>query len=160
MTDFRTQVSEALKRGLADELRRAMKRMRTARILARIEAIVQLRTARGEYLEGSSPDAGTYSEGHRRKREKKGLPTDRVDLFFDGRMTGAWRGRPRFEQDALLLESGYITGLSESEAEQLASYHNIEGAGTAHVKHIFVGLTDAEEDEVFDMNEREFLSGL
>lgn len=54
-------VKDNLDRSLADELRRALRSVDTARVLANIEQIILRRTVRGEFLEGSSPQADDYS---------------------------------------------------------------------------------------------------
>lgn len=54
-------VKDNLDRSLADELRRALRSVDTARVLANIEQTIWRRTVRGEFLEGSSPQADDYS---------------------------------------------------------------------------------------------------
>ena len=130
-------------------LDRAFRTQSVATLEADVDQAVKRRTARGEFLEGSAPDAGRYrSSGWKKAREEKGLQIDRVDLFFDGAMLDGTRSRAEVVAGAdsgteLAFEYGYLEGLSEDEAVRKAGYHN--DPETARVVRRFVGLRDDEQ---------------
>ena len=137
-------VRDTITEGLQARLSSALAALDADAVLAYVDYAVKARTARGEFLEGSSPGAGSYSTGHKRRRERRGLQTARVDLFMTGRMLDATKGESLSFRDRVRMRYGYLDGLSEAEATKLARYHNTLGAGTGHVKRVFIGLTDAE----------------
>jgi len=55
------EIRDDLDRSLGDELRRALWAVDVARFLANVEQTILRRTAGGEFLEGSSPGAESYS---------------------------------------------------------------------------------------------------
>lgn len=120
---------------------------------AQIMSIIQLRSARGAYLTkatgGTARRRRYKSESHKKKRAKLGLPTDRVTLYM-GRVgvLEAMRVRAKSRGENITLDVGYIDGLSESRAKEIASYLTEEGAGINKVLYRFVGLTTGEESRI------------
>lgn len=110
------------------------------------ESIMLLRTRQGNYL----------NEGHRRKyspawakrREKEGLATDHVYLYFRGNLLQDIKTKTELKSDSATVEVGYIEGMSDPESIQLATYFNVAGAGRNRVLYKYVGLTDAEIDRL------------
>ena len=120
---------------------------------AQIMAIINLRSSRGKYLDkptGGTSRKRTYkSESHKKKRAKLGLPIDRVTLFM-GKVgvLEALRVRGFVRGADLHLEVGYISGLSEDRASEIAGYLTDQGAGKNKVLYRFLGLTKTEEGQV------------
>lgn len=142
---------------LADEIDVALTEMQTAPVIAHLDLIVQQRTDRGEFLPGSAPDARRYrSSSHKKRRQKRGLPIDRVTLSLDGDMRRGTRGRTSGGAGELVIEYGYIEGESEARATELASYHQIHGAGRGGPVRKFIGVTREEEDHVVEQLRRLF----
>lgn len=122
---------------------------------AQIQSIILLRANRGMYLNqttgGSASKRQYKSESYKKKRAKRGLPTDRVTLFYGsvGVLEGM-RYRGKVRQGEVALEVGYLPGLSEARATEIAGYLNDTGAGINHVIYRYIGLTSAEERSVID----------
>lgn len=120
---------------------------------AQIQQIILMRTSRGKYLTkqygGTAQKRQYKSESWKRKRAKRGLPTDRVTLFFGqlGLLEGM-RYQGKVSEGEVTLEVGYIPGLSEARAREIAGYMNDEGVGINHVIYRYIGLTRAEEQSV------------
>ena len=115
---------------------------------AQIQSIILLRTARGKFLPGSKMPA-QYSAGHAKRRERLGLATDKVSLFMgQGGMLEAMGTRVVRVGGKISLDVGYIPGISESGASEIAGYLNTEGAGKNKVKYTFIGLTGRETNTV------------
>ena len=118
---------------------------------AQMMSIMQLRSSRGKYLtEGGAARSRTYkSESHKKKRAKIGLPIDRVTLFM-GKVgvLEAMRVRARVRNGNVNLEVGYLDGLSEDRAMEIAGYLNDQGVGINKVLYRFVGLVKSEEDRI------------
>lgn len=129
----------------------AVKQSDTDAVAAQVMASIQLRTSRGMFLtDGGGSEPRTYlSESHKKKRARLNLPTDRVTLFM-GKVgvLKAMASRSTFNAGEVSIEVGYIDGLSESRAAEIAGYLDNEGAGKNHITYPFVGVTDAEEDNV------------
>ena len=126
-------------------IRRAVGQKELARAAAYMEAAIKKRVAQGTFLNpGASRE---YSPGHAAKRQKKGLPVGHVDLFFSGNMLDALKTDVLTGAEIALIV-GYIDGKSESRAIELAGYHNLSGAGKNKIKRVFIGLTDAERQQV------------
>ena len=151
-------VQDTLTVGLADRLQAALAALDADGVLAYVDAAVKLRTARGEFLDGSSPGAASYSAGHARERQRRGLQTARVDLFMTGRMLDATRQTADTFEGQVQMRYGYIEGLSEAEATKLARYHNELGAGG--VIRRFVGLTPDERDRALQILRDAFTAAL
>lgn len=120
---------------------------------AQIMSIIQLRSSRGKYLThkfGGSAQSRKYkSESHKKKRAKIGLPIDRVTLFM-GKVgvLEAMRVRASVRNGDVELEAGYLDGLSEDRAMEIAGYLTDQGVGINKVLYRFVGLTKQEEDNI------------
>lgn len=110
-----------------------------------VQRIIRRRTRRGIGVDGERFQ--DYSDGHTRKREAKGLPTDTVDLTFslyDGMMQAIDHVIANDYASVALL-------IDDRRKHQIARYHNIEGAGKSKVIRRFWGLSDEEEGEVFNL---------
>lgn len=106
---------------------------------------IKERTRRGVDVDGRPFEP--YSEGHARKRRAKGLPTSRVDLKFslyDGMMDQIDHVIARDLRSVAIV-------IEDDEKEQLAVYHNIEGAGRSRVIREFFGLSDDEIDAIEEL---------
>jgi hypothetical protein len=113
--------------------------------------LIKKRTREGIFLEGSSPGHTTYSEGHKKKREKAGLPTSIVNLQFDdidGMLT---------EVDHVILNSfeGVAIDIMDEEKREIGYYHNVSGAGKSRIKRVWFDLDDAERQQIVDLVEGE-----
>ena len=81
--------------------------------------------------------------GYKNVRELAGYQSSKVDLTWSGRMLGN-----------LGILPGSITpgeaslGFTLKEAKERALWHNVMGAGKSKSKHVFMGLTKPEEDEL------------
>lgn len=115
-------------------------------VVADVDQRVKRRTARGEFLDGSDPDAGRYrSSSHKKARERRGLQISHVDLFFgETDMLQGTGSRVQATGTELDIEYGYLEGIAEAEQLALATYHNETGT----VLRKFVGLTEEDGDEV------------
>ena len=144
----------------------------------------------GEFLEGSSPGAGSYStnpfarpagglsrevfgklddtadgasfytragalwviveRGYAWLREASGLQAAHADLNWSGAMLAGMRTRSRFASGKLVVEAGYIQGMSPEDAIRLAGFHDRTGVGPRRIIRHFIGLTTAETGEVLE----------
>lgn len=111
-----------------------------------MESAIKTRTARGVFLNDGY--AQSYSPGYAARRAASGRPVNHVDMFFSGDMLDNLKTRTVNDSTGISIQVGYIDGLSENRAVELAGYHNDSGAGINHVKRVFVGLTDAERKRV------------
>ena len=129
----------------------AVKKGDTDYVADNVRRTILMRTRRGEFLNGSGGlEKRSYkSESHKKKRAKLGLPIDRVTLFM-GRVgvLEAMRARSSFRAGQVTIEAGFLAGLSEARATEIAGYLDREGAGINHVTYPFVGLTEAEEEKI------------
>lgn len=147
---------------LAHAVRQALETVSAAPVLAFLDVAVKLRTERGVFLVGSSPQPERYrSASHVKKRLKQGRPGSPVDLNLSAQMLDATKGRvERDGSGGLTIRYGYLPGLSDPQAIQLARYHQELGAGRSHVKRVFVGLTDQETEQALGILRREVLKRL
>lgn len=108
-----------------------------------IKEIIETRTVDGAggFLNGNRKG---YSERYEMRRELRGLQTQFVDLQFSGNMWGSFDYATSL--DDLLVELGF----NRAEMAQIAAYHDRDGAGKSKVVREFLGLTDAEANEVSD----------
>lgn len=151
-----TDVQITLTESLEAAARRAHSAFDAAPVVAEMDLAVKERTKRGEYLPGSAPDASRYrSSSHKKRREKKGLPIDRVTLFVTGDMLAGTRDEIT-RGDDLTIRYGYLRGISPEGAVTLAEYHGITGAGKGGPIRRLVGLTDAEETGIGSRFAREY----
>ena len=112
------EVKEKLHRTLEGALRAALRSVDVARTMARMEYTMKARTARGEFLEGSSPGADSYST-EPFARPAGGLPQKVHAAAEEGSGIGSY-----FTKDDdlwLIFEGGY---------KQL---RELKGLQTAHV---------------------------
>lgn len=143
---------------LEDGVTRAFERLTTDRVIADVDQRVKRRTERGEFLDGSDPNAGRYqSSSHKKARERKGVPIDHVDLFFgESDMLKGTRHRVGHDATELSIEYGYLDTLSPNLPQELATYHQ----ETGRVIRRFVGLTEDEGDQVLDDLARDYGAAL
>lgn len=104
------------------------------------------RTRQGVFLEGATPGHESYSEGHRKKREKAGLPTGFVSLEFDD-----IDGMLQKVDHVVFADLGKVEiDITDPEKKKIAGYHHESGAGRSRVKRPFF---DVSEDEAEDLRE-------
>lgn len=120
---------------------------------AQIQSIILLRSSRGLYLDketgGSSTKRQYKSESYKRKRAKRGLPTDRVTLFFGSiGVLESLRYKGKVSEGEVRLEVGHLPGLSEARASEIGAYLTSQGVGINKVLYRYIGLTNAEEGSV------------
>lgn len=147
------QVWARVKAGLESAIDDAVKTKDLQAVATRIQSIILLRTSQGEYLTGSGGKKRRRyrSESHKQKRAALGLPTDRVTLFFgELGLLEALRARGRQVLGKPTIEVGYLAGLSESKATEIAGYMNEQGVGRNRIKYRYVGLTEREKDTVIN----------
>lgn len=135
LDSLRTAVSDALKE---DDLQ----------YLAEMGiAMIKLRTQRGNYLPGSKSPA-QYSDGHRRVRERLGLPTNRVTLFMGkiGVLEGI-KEKTFSKSDEVGFEIGYLQS-TEAQARRIGGYLDSEGVGVNKIRYRHIGFTDGERDRL------------
>lgn len=117
-----------------------------------IMAIIMLRTRQGRFFteSGNQTEQRQYrSEQWKRKRMQRGLQTSRVDLFFgEGGLLEGMRVQGRSRRGDIEMEVGYLDGLSESRATEIARYMNRTGVGINRVMYRYIGLTRQEETRV------------
>lgn len=114
-----------------------------ARLGVLVKEIIESRTVDGDggFLNGN---AKGYSDSYAMRRELRGLQTEFVDLQFSGGMWGSFDFAT--DKDNLLVELGF----NREEMAKIASYHDRDGAGRSKVIREFLGLTEAEANEVSD----------
>jgi len=159
MSKFDLNIEQAsidrVEQNLRSAIDDAMKKRDLDRAGAQIQSIILLRTRRGEYLteaRGGSAERRQYrSESWKKKRASQGLPTDRVTLFFgDGGLLEALKVQASIRRGEVRIDVGYIPGLSEARASEIARYMNEQGVGVNRVLYRYVGLTMQEEKTVID----------
>ncbi len=142
---------ERLTLALHTAVERSLNQSDTDFVAARIQTAILLRTSRGEFLDGSGGTTKPQyrSESHKKKRAKLGLPIDRVTLFM-GRVgvLEAMRARGVITPGGARIQIGYLAGLSEERAAEIAGYLDRQGAGKNKITFPFLGLTAAEERQV------------
>jgi hypothetical protein len=111
--------------------------------------IIRKRTREGTDVEGKSFQE--YSEGYAKKRERAGLPTHPVNLQFDD-IQGMLM---MVDHEVFNTLDGVKIFINDSAKEQLAVYHNIEGAGKGKVIRRFWGFNEFENEQLSDLAEKE-----
>ncbi len=111
--------------------------------------LIRIRTRKGKDVDGK--DFKKYSAGYKKKREKAGLPTHPVNLEF------ANVGSMLHKIDHVIYNEfdGVSVLIDDPHKEQIARYHNIEGAGKSKVIRKFWGINKEEEDKLVDIAARE-----
>lgn len=141
-------IAEGLEVSLEERIARANKAFNANSVIALMDLLIRQRTDKGQFLKGSTPGARTYrSSSWKKKREQRGLPIDRVTLFFTGQTLGAMRGEASATATDIQIEFGYLAGKSDASAMTIAQYH-FDGVGPRKVKRHFVGLTAPEGRKV------------
>jgi len=92
-----------------------------------------LRTSQGKDKKGNT--FKPYSKGYKKIRDKKGLPTAKVDLFFSGKMLGSLTYKTEEKETKL-----YFT---DREQSMKALFNNR--------KREFFGISDIEQAEIQKM---------
>lgn len=145
---------EALRQKLRNIQTQAIRQGDADSVAENIGATILLRVRRGTYLTpgGGTRQANTYSKGHERRRAKLGLPTTPVSLFMGQvGVLEALRARSRQAPGGkVAIEAGYLPGISEARATEIAEYLNTKGAGKNRVTYKFIGLTNPEQSRILD----------
>jgi hypothetical protein len=113
---------------------------------------ILMRTRRGRFFSdsGSLEKRRYKSESWKKQRRKKGLQTSHVSLFYgEGGLLEAMRVRGRAVQGDIEVEAGYIDGLSETRAREIAQYMNKDGIGVNRVRYRYIRLHGSEEERIF-----------
>lgn len=151
---------EELRGKLSRVERQAVRQSDTDYVAEQIRTAILLRTQRGEFLSDST---GTgYSDGHKRRREKLGLQTSRVDLFM-GQVGVLESLRARSGETGggnVVIETGYIAGLSEARAAEIGKYLDTQGAGKNRITYKHIGLTSGEQTSVLEQLKQRILNHL
>jgi hypothetical protein len=114
------------------------------------ERRIRSRTREGRSVEGDAFDTpanetlGAYSKSHGRRREKKGLPTDRINLSFslyDGMLE-------QMTYDVASDLDGVILYFDDEEKAKIASYITEQGIGTSGVTYDFFGLNEEDQEGI------------
>lgn len=122
---------------------------------ALIEFTIRRRTERGVFLNAGYTK--TYSKGWKRRRVKRGRQVSHVDLFFEGNMLKALHSKGEIRPQLAVMSAGYITGLSEVQATNIAGFHNLTGAGKNRIIREFIGLTQDEADSIITRIEKDLI---
>lgn len=107
-----------------------------------LSTAILMRTSEGKDVEGVLFEP--YSTSYRRTREKKGLPTDAVDLFFSGQMLNSLTYEQTKDQVKLFFMNTPRGGDKASNPE-IAFYNN-------EIREFF-GISSEEQEEVVSMVE-------
>lgn len=147
------KVIDRIQAGLVSAVDDSLKQGDIDSVASQMLSTILLRTRRGRYLTqktGGGDELRRYrSESWKKQRAKKGLETGRVTLFYgEGGLLEGMRARGRSVGGNVELEAGYIPGLSESRATEIARYMNDQGVGTNRVFYRYVGFTRSEEDRI------------
>jgi len=81
--------------------------------------------------------------GYKRYREMGGRDSSKIDLNWSGRMMRNLGIIPGSEQP-----SAIDVGFTSEDEKKKALWHNVMGAGKSRRKHIFMGLTTEEKEEL------------
>lgn len=143
---------ETIRQKLLAIRQQAVRQSDTDAVAENIRGTILLRVRQGQYLTpgGGTRQANQYSKGHERKRAKLGLPTSPVSLFM-GQVGVLEAFRARSRQDAagkVSIEAGYLPGISEARASEIAGYLNTQGVGKNRITYRFVGLTTGEQSRI------------
>lgn len=88
-----------------------------------------------------------YSESHAKRRAAKGLPTSKVNLKFE-----LYDSMLDYLDHEVSSSLDQVTILvDDDEKEEIAKYHNKEGAGKSKVIREFMGLTEDDEKEIAEL---------
>lgn len=114
-----------------------------------MERIIKKRTREGVDVYGNRFQE--YSEGHKTRRKRLNLQTEPVNLEMntvDGMM---------HKLDSVIASdlSDVALIIDDPEKEQIASFHNVQGAGKSKVKRVFWGINEQEEKQLFDLFEED-----
>ena len=118
---------------------------------SQILSTILMRTRNGRFINDSGRlETRRYiSESWKKQRRKKGLQTRHVSLFYgEGGLLEAMRVRGRAVQGDIEVEAGYIDGLSETRAREIAQYMNKDGIGVNRVRYRYIGLDGSEEERI------------
>ncbi len=115
------------------------------RIGLSVERRVRQRTRQGVDFEDSPFQ--DYSESYAKKRERKDLPTDKVNLQY------TLYGGSMEQLDHVIARdlSGVEVLFATERAEDIMRYHNVEGAGESKVIRQNMGVTEEDIDEIEDL---------
>lgn len=116
-----------------------------------VRYILRKRTSQGMDVDGKP--FVPYSEKYAKKRAKKGLPITPPDLIFD-ETSGMMH---RIDHEVFNDNKSVEVFINTPEKEQLAIYHNIDGAGESKVLRRFWGLMEGEKQQLFDLAEDEIV---
>lgn len=144
---------QRIKRGLTSAVDDAVGTKDLQALGARIQSIILLRTRRGYFLDGSGgKEKRRYqSESHKARRAALGLTTSHVTLFFgEGGLLEALVARGKASLGDPRIEIGYLPGISEQKALEIAGYMNDQGIGPKKITYPYVGLTDKETETAID----------
>lgn len=81
--------------------------------------------------------------GYKRYRELGGRDSSKIDLNWSGRMMRNLGIIPGSEQP-----SAVDVGFTSTDEQNKALWHNVMGAGKSRRKHVFMGLTNEEKEEL------------
>ena len=118
---------------------------------SQILSTILMRTRNGRFINDSGRlETRRYiSESWKKQRRKKGLQTRHVSLFYgEGGLLEAMRVKGRTIRGDVELQAGYIDGLSEARASEIARYMNRDGIGVNRVRYRYIGLVDNEEERI------------
>jgi len=114
------------------------------------ERRIRKRTRKGKGVSGSrfqtpaDDTLGAYSKSHGKRRQEKGLPTDRINLQFslyDGMLE-------QMTYDVARDLDGVTLYFDDEEKSEVASYITEQGIGTSGVTYDFFGLNEDDNDEI------------
>ena len=88
--------------------------------------------------------------GYKRYREMGGRDSAKIDLNWSGRMMRNLGIIPGSEQP-----SSVDVGFTSADEKNKALWHNVMGAGKSRRKHIFMGLTSEEKEELEQFADKE-----
>lgn len=151
--DLNNSVLKSIQKSLESAVDDALTQKDMDSVASQMLATILLRTSRGRFLTsktGGREEVRTYrSESWKKKRAAKGLQTGRVNLFFgEGGLLEAMRAKGRSVGGDIELEAGYIQGMSEQRAAEIARYMNDTGIGKSRVIYRYIGFTNAEENRI------------
>jgi hypothetical protein len=141
--------------GLEAALRKAGDAFQNQKLLNKLGLggirLIKKRTRKGKNVQGqpfdrapSAEGSSPYSPGHERKREKKGLPTGRIDFVFS-----LYGGMMEKIDHTVTNDLSDVTiTIQDDDKRQIARYWNVEGAGPGEMIRRFWGLSGEETEKV------------
>ncbi len=124
-----------------------------ALVASQVHYFILARTARGEFL--NKGYRKTYTNQHKRRRlQDRGYTNEEVTLFMSGAMLGALQTEIKYSRGIPEAHVGYFDGQTDPDILDLASFHNVLGAGKNHVVREFVGLTNGEAASITNFLKR------